>query len=386
MTSTEYTSNKKFLSLTVFKPQINNNSQKPGTKSPSRNASFFIPRTQNNLIFTSNISKGIFSDLVNSYDSFKSAKDNQIYGNPFIQPSLKNINQYSYEPTLDIQNGKLPNFCPGIGKCFKLETNNILFNDFEPINGENKEENENLTFLDGKKSEKNNISNTNIDINTKTEKNTTSIDNIKTGKFFTNRNYGIKCSCTKTKCKRKYCECYNSGSYCIDCDCKNCQNQRPTNIYTNKHPDNISEIKKSKEICSCPKSGCNKKYCECFKSGNKCSILCRCIGCENFEDNAQITNKRFQLCHANSIYIVNNRIYFGRFCHKKVKTLKKIKICKKIIKKTKRKKNNNKIKNKANKKDIKNKKEEENGIINEPLFDSNGKLLLSYINNIIQFK
>jgi hypothetical protein len=157
------------------------------------------------------------------------------------------------------------------------------------------------------------VSNTNIDIckmneNSKTEININSNDNIKVGKFFTNHNYGYRCSCTKTNCKRKYCECYNSGRYCIDCDCKNCQNQKPTNAYTNKHPGNKSEMKKSREICTCSKSGCNKNYCECFKSGNKCSLLCRCIGCENIEDNAQINNKRFQFCHVNSIYIVNNRI------------------------------------------------------------------------------
>ena len=391
MISTEFASNKKFPSQIVFKPQINNILQKPGTKPPSRNPSFLLPKTQNNIIFNSNISKEIFSDLVNISYSSKSEKDNQIYGDPFMQSILKNINQYSYEPTMENQNYKMQNYCPGIGKCFKLETKNILFNDFEPIKGENKEENENLTFLDVKKGEKISINNTNIDFckmnqNSKTEKNISSNDDIKVGKFFTNHNFGCKCSCTKTKCKRKYCECYNSGRYCIDCDCKNCQNQKPNNVYTNKHPGNISEMKKSREICTCSKSGCNKNYCECFKSGNKCSLLCRCIGCENIEDNTQIINKRFQFCHVNSIYIVKNRIYFGRFCHKKVKAIKKIKICKKINKKKKREKKNNEIKKKKNKKNKQIKKEEENGIINEPLFDNNGKLLLSYINNIIQFK
>ena len=400
MTSTEYTSIKKFSSQSLFKPQINNSLQKPLTNPPSRNPSYFIPRIQNNIIFNSNISKGLFSEHFNSFYSSKSGKDNEIYGNPF---QLKNINPYSYEPTMEIQTGKLPNYYPGIGKSFKLEANKILLNDFEPINGDNKEENENMTFFDGKKWEKNNTNNTNSINNTnntnidccksnenyKIDKNInmlnlTSNNNIKAGKFFTNHNFGYKCSCTKTKCKRKYCECYNSGNYCIDCDCKNCQNQKPKNVYTTKHPGNISEMKKSKEICTCSKSGCNKNYCECFKSGNKCSLLCRCIGCENFEDNAQIINKRFQCCHANSICIIKNKIYFGRYCHKEIDAVKKIKICKKINKKKKREEiNNEEVKNKNNKKA---KKEDENGIINEPLFDSNGKLLLSYFNNIIQFE
>ena len=43
---------------------------------------------------------------------------------------------------------------------------------------------------------------------------------------------------------------------------------------------------KNKEIvvCTCSKSGCNKKYCECFKEGLKCNIKCRCINCLNIEE------------------------------------------------------------------------------------------------------
>ena len=316
MTSAEYTSNRKFPS--IFKPQINNISQ----KALSRNPSNFIPRTQNN-IFNSSVSREIFSDFINSFCSSKSGKDNEIDGDPFIQAQFKNINQYSYEPTMGIQTCKMPNFYNGIGKTFKLETKQILFNDLEPNNGENKEENENMTLFEGKKSGKNII-------------NSSSNNAIKAGKFFINHNFGAKCSCTKTKCKRKYCECFNSGNYCIDCDCKNCQNQKPTNVYTNKHPENTSEIKKSKEICTCLKSGCNKNYCECFKSGNKCSLLCRCFGCENNEENTQITNNKFQCCHVNRIYIIKNKIYFGRYCHKKRKVIKKNKIGKEINRKKKR--------------------------------------------------
>ena len=113
-------------------------------------------------------------------------------------------------------------------------------------------------------------------------KNTTENQNP-SKKFFTDYNSGYRCSCSKTQCNRKYCECYNSHRYCFGCNCKNCQNLPPKNSFTNKHPDEIEKEKKNNEviICTCTKSGCNKKYCECYKSGNKCSELCRCIGCEN---------------------------------------------------------------------------------------------------------
>lgn len=33
--------------------------------------------------------------------------------------------------------------------------------------------------------------------------------------------------------------------------------------------------------CQCKKSGCLKKYCECYRSGVKCTDLCKCDGCKN---------------------------------------------------------------------------------------------------------
>ena len=35
--------------------------------------------------------------------------------------------------------------------------------------------------------------------------------------------------------------------------------------------------------CNCKKSGCLKKYCECFQAGVFCSDNCKCIDCKNFE-------------------------------------------------------------------------------------------------------
>ena len=33
--------------------------------------------------------------------------------------------------------------------------------------------------------------------------------------------------------------------------------------------------------CNCSKTGCVKKYCECYNAGIGCSRLCKCSGCKN---------------------------------------------------------------------------------------------------------
>jgi hypothetical protein len=33
--------------------------------------------------------------------------------------------------------------------------------------------------------------------------------------------------------------------------------------------------------CSCKKSGCKKKYCECFNLGKECTDYCKCEECKN---------------------------------------------------------------------------------------------------------
>jgi len=36
-----------------------------------------------------------------------------------------------------------------------------------------------------------------------------------------------------------------------------------------------------KHVCNCKRSKCRKKYCECFQAGVACSASCKCIDCEN---------------------------------------------------------------------------------------------------------
>ena len=204
--------------------------------------------------------------------------------------------------------------------------------------------------------------------------------NINTGtKFFTNHNYGYKCSCSKTQCNRKYCECYNSGNYCVDCNCKNCNNKPPENSYTNKHPtDDQSKIKKEKIICTCTKSGCNKNYCECFKIGQKCSNLCRCIGCENNDlIQSKKYNYNYQCNLANSIYIVKNKLYIEDIKKKEISLIKSDFIG--INKKRKREENKNEENNNKMKKT---EATDEVNLFNDSLFDKNGKVILRHINLI----
>ena len=91
------------------------------------------------------------------------------------------------------------------------------------------------------------------------------------------------CSCNKTKCIKKYCECFANNKFCTNCLCLDCRNK---DIFINALGFDNSEKNKNKDIivCTCSKSGCNKKYCECYKEGLKCNIKCRCINCLNLPE------------------------------------------------------------------------------------------------------
>ena len=382
------------------KEKITELPKKPEPRSTLITPIFSYPQlTLNPKPFGSHISEknnNLLSERFNSFHSLKSNQDNEFLNqNPF-STAFKNINfgmpMMSWQfPSFNFMNSQSKEENQNIPiqinpKQFML---NRVVNENEEFYKDKKEEDKN------KISDNNNSSNEEKNSSEKTsspEKNNINHNNNGTytgTKFFTNHNYGYKCSCSKTLCNRKYCECFNSGNYCVDCNCKNCKNKPPVNSYTNKHPtDELTKSKKEKVICTCTKSGCNKNYCECFKLGQKCTSLCRCISCEN-NDQIQIKKIKYNYkCDsANSIYIIKNKICVENLKDKikddiygeaaPVLKYDFVGICKK------RKREENKTEDEINYNNNKNKKienKEENNLFNDSLFDQNGKVILRHIN------
>lgn len=110
------------------------------------------------------------------------------------------------------------------------------------------------------------------------------------------------CNCKKSQCLKLYCECFSNKEYCQGCNCINCANikenklerdkamkatleRNPTAFDPKISRDNlfgpsITSLRHTRG-CHCKKSGCQKKYCECYQSGARCNELCKCEECKN---------------------------------------------------------------------------------------------------------
>ena len=96
------------------------------------------------------------------------------------------------------------------------------------------------------------------------------------------------CTCKKSGCLKRYCECFAKRDICTsDCKCVDCCNndhpeskaKREAGIHNVlvRNPLAFQQTDQRRHGCKCRRSGCVKKYCECYRASKTCTELCECI-------------------------------------------------------------------------------------------------------------
>jgi len=99
--------------------------------------------------------------------------------------------------------------------------------------------------------------------------------------------HGSTCDC-KTKCLKLHCLCFAKGVPCGDwCTCSFCENvEGSAALREAREASKRLQRKRPKRRltgggCHCKKSRCLKRYCDCFREDLKCIAACVCVDCQN---------------------------------------------------------------------------------------------------------